>query len=78
MRLEYIVDNHGKIKSVQVQIPIKEWNSSPNDFIILKEKKTINPKLLKRLNNLKESFKEVELIEKGKSHQSITDLLNEL
>ena len=78
MRLEYIMDHHGKIKSVQVQIPIKEWNSTSDNFVIPKDKHSLSPKLYKRYTNLKESFKEIELIEKGKSHQSIAELLNEL
>ena len=63
MNLQYISDNLGKVKAIQVQIPIEDWNRAKSSFSIPKEE--ILKEKKKMLAGIKKALNEVEQIEKG-------------
>jgi hypothetical protein len=69
MNINYLTDNSGN--KVAVQIPLNEWSELIEDYNRLKQYYD-----LKEI--LKESFREIEDIEKGeKSTPSLSEFLNE-
>jgi len=69
MNINYLTDNSGN--KVAVQIPLNEWSELIEDYNRLKQYYD-----LKEI--LKESFREIEEIEKGeKSTPSLSEFLNE-
>jgi hypothetical protein len=69
MNINYLTDNRGN--KVAVQIPFNEWSKLMEDYIRLKQYYE-----LKEI--LKESFGEIEEIEKGdKSASTLSEFLNE-
>jgi hypothetical protein len=75
MNVQYITDESGKQKAVI--IPIEEWNKFKIDYEKIASHQK-NKQLV--LNGIKEAFKEVEEIKKGKRKKgkTLSEFLNEV
>jgi len=77
MNLQYISDKKGRVKAVQVQIPIKDWVKAKGVFEIQKD--DYQDDKAKLVKTIKKALGEVEMIESGKlASKSLDQLINEL
>lgn len=77
MNLQFIADLNGKVKAVQIQIPIKEWNQAKGFYTI--DKMQFSKEKRKMVESIKSALDEVQQIENGTvKAKSLEQLLNEI